>query len=203
MNTIISEGPPSARSCTALGLLRGAAKGLFMLQKCADCQMVQYPPRDACHHCLGSDLPWREVDNSGLLKAVTTIHASNEPYFQKRLPWKIGIIASDLGISMIAHLLPSCRIDEKVVLSLRVDAAGRGVLVAEALNEAESTTTDENTLRPTESDFLTDPAGLRVLITNGESELGREVAESLQERGVREIVIGKHAMNVDAVLDTN
>lgn len=203
MNANVSEGPPSARSSTALGLLRGAAKGLFMLQQCADCDKVQYPPRDACHHCLGSDLPWQEVDNRGVLKAETAIHVSNEPYFQERLPWQIGIVASDLGCSVIAHLLPSCRLDEEVVLSLRVDAAGRGVLVAEALNEPEPTITEEHTKHPTEADFLTDPDGLRILITNGESELGQEVAESLRERGVQEIVFEEHAKNVDAVLDTN
>ena len=39
---------PPPRSRAALGLTAAAAEGRFMLQHCAACGAVQYPPRDAC-----------------------------------------------------------------------------------------------------------------------------------------------------------
>jgi uncharacterized OB-fold protein len=196
MKAVISELPPPARSAAALGLLRGAASGRFMLQQCNECGKVQYPPRDACQRCLGSELPWHEVDNRGTLKAVTTVRLSNEPYFQDRLPWRVGIVSSDLGLSLIAHLLPSCRPEEPVTLSLRIDAAGRAVLVADSDREAMAG------LRPLESDFLTDPAGMTILVRDGESELGREVAQSLLERGAQVVFADNGAAgDADAVVD--
>jgi len=57
--------PPWPRSRIALGLTAGAAEGRFVLQVCAECGAVQYPPREACHRCLSDRLPWREQDGGG------------------------------------------------------------------------------------------------------------------------------------------
>ena len=54
--------PPAIRSRVAHGLTAAAARGAFALQVCADCGTVQYPPREACHQCLSTRLPWREQD---------------------------------------------------------------------------------------------------------------------------------------------
>jgi uncharacterized OB-fold protein len=202
MNALTASLPPSGRSSTALGLLRGAAAGRFMLQECSACGKVQYPPRDACHRCLGSELPWHSVDNRGKLKAVTVIRASNEPYFQDRSPWRVGIVVSPLGISLIAHLLPSCQVERQVSLSLRIDAAGRAVVVASPLDDG-TIRTAEPGVRPIESDFLDDPAGRVILVSDGTSELGKEVTKSLTERGAKQVIFEGSAEDADYVVDTS
>lgn len=200
MKPVTAELPPQARSTSALGLLRGAATGTFLLQRCASCSTVQYPPRDACNWCLCAELPWEEVDNHGILKAVTTIRLSNEPYFQERRPWRIGIVSSTLGLSMVAHLLASCQPEEPVTLSLRIDASGRAVVVAYADNDDAAPVPG---LRPVESDFLPDPAGLTIYVTDGSSELGEEVTRALRARGAR-VVFAENgvAPDADAIVNT-
>lgn len=198
--------PPAARSAAALGLLRGAATGRFVLQQCADCSSVQYPPRDACHACLGAELPWREVDPRGTLCAATTIRVSNEPYFQERLPWTIGIIAALAGPSIIAHLLPQCVVGDPVVLGLRLDASGRAVVVARPADveptpvsaigngaiQADSSMESSGVLEtsPADSDFFDNPAGRRVLVTDGCSDLGQYVVAALLERSAAYVTVG-------------
>ena len=71
--------PPMARSRAALGLGVMAAQGRFGLQVCADCEAVQYPPRDACGTCLSNDLPWQDVEPYGTVLSETTIRVSPEP----------------------------------------------------------------------------------------------------------------------------
>jgi uncharacterized OB-fold protein len=198
--------PPAARSAAALGLLRGAASGGFILQECADCATVQYPPRDVCHACLSTNLDWEHVDPSGTLCAVTTIRVSNEPYFQSHLPWTIGIIAAAAGPSIVAHLLPGCVVGAPVTLDLRLDAAGRGVMVARPAGpgtnsgfQTEPGAHRTDTLpslseapanAPTEANFFNTPSGRRLLVTDGCSALGQYVIAALLKRGAAYIAAG-------------
>jgi ribosomal protein L40E len=57
--------PPWARGRTALGMTAAAAEGRFELQVCLRCRAVQYPPRDACHRCLSSQLKWTAQSGAG------------------------------------------------------------------------------------------------------------------------------------------
>ena len=67
--TVSPTSPPGLRSRASLGLSAAAAEGRFMLQVCAECGVVQYPPRDACSACLSNELPWRDVSPDGDLIA--------------------------------------------------------------------------------------------------------------------------------------
>ena len=121
--------PPQGRSRAALGLTAAAANGRLELQVCQQCATVQYPPRDACHRCLSVHLEWRPQSGEGELIAATTLHHSHHPYFQQRLPWRIGLIRLDAGPILIAHLQgdigPAPR---RVVVGACLDAAGEAAL---------------------------------------------------------------------------
>ena len=80
--------PPWARGRTALGMTAAAAEGRFELQVCQRCQAVQYPPRDACHRCLSSQLRWAAQSGAGELLSETVLHHSNDPFYRERLPWR-------------------------------------------------------------------------------------------------------------------
>ncbi|HJS88756.1 MAG TPA: zinc ribbon domain-containing protein [Steroidobacteraceae bacterium] len=123
--------PPAARSPAALGLRVAAVRGRFELQVCAECGAVQYPPREACHHCLSTALAWRSQPDGGELISETTLHHSHEMYFRERLPWRIGMVRLDCGPTVIAnveHAVPSapCR----VRVAAHLDESGQAVLVA-------------------------------------------------------------------------
>lgn len=122
--------PPSARSAAAAGLSTAAKQGKFSLQVCSACQTVQYPPRDVCCHCLHDDLPWQAVPNGATVVASSTLHHSNEPYFQGQLPWRIGTAKLDCGPVAIVHLKDHLQSNDRAVISLELDSAGVGVLVA-------------------------------------------------------------------------
>ena len=96
--------PPGARGRVALGLTAAAAEGRFELQVCADCQTVQYPPREACHRCVSPNLQWRHQSGEGQLLAITTLDHSNDLYFKERLPWRLGMVQLDAGPSVMVHL---------------------------------------------------------------------------------------------------
>lgn len=181
-----SHVPPISRSTTAAGLLVGAVSGQFVLQECVECGTVQYPPRDACRHCLGGLMAWGEVDPAGTLIAETFIRSSNEPYFRERLPWRTGIVSSPLGIAVVCHLLPSCSVGEPVIMSLRLDEAGRAVVVASGDESMDSVT--HNGSRPVANDFVSDLQGRTVILNEMESDLARAISEAALKRGARAVV---------------
>lgn len=157
-----------------------------MLQRCERCGHVTYPPRDVCPNCWSSELGWRDVDGGGALLAETAVHASNNDYFRKRLPWRIGTVALDAGPTVLAHLHgEAAGRDTRVRVIARTDRAGRGVLLA--LPEQETATMgDDRQWR----ELTADPKQRRVLISDGGNELGQCVAEALAEAGAARVIVG-------------
>jgi uncharacterized OB-fold protein len=134
--------PPAKRSRVALGLTAAAAHGRFELQRCTKCSAIQYPPREACHRCLASELEWTPRSGQGQLIAQTTLYHSNELYFRERLPWRLGLVRLDDGPTVVTHLHSRVPAPPAAVqVTARLDQSGQAVLIAiiaggeEAMND--------------------------------------------------------------------
>jgi NAD(P)-dependent dehydrogenase (short-subunit alcohol dehydrogenase family)/uncharacterized OB-fold protein len=178
--------PPGARSRAALGLTAAAALGRFKLQVCAACGAVQYPPREACYRCLSVALVWREQAGAGELIAETTIHRSNDAYFEERLPWRLGLVRLDAGPTAVVHLHGACTpAPSRVRVGARLDKSGQGVLVAFPIDEVPSMA-DDRQLR----EMTCDPRLRTVLVTDGKTQVGRAVARALIGAGAQSVWVG-------------
>jgi uncharacterized protein len=85
-----------------------------LLQQCLACRAFQYPCRDVCRICLSDSLHMTQQDADGTVVAEARICRSLEP---KRLaggPLRIGAVALDVGVRVIALL------DEDVTAGARV-----------------------------------------------------------------------------------
>lgn len=123
--------PPSARSSAARGLTTAAAAGRFELQVCVSCKAVQYPPREACYACLGTQLQWEVQDGGGELLAVTNIHVCQNAYFKEHTPWRVALVRLDCGPTVMCHVHVECPpAPARVRIQARVDLSGQGVLIA-------------------------------------------------------------------------
>jgi NAD(P)-dependent dehydrogenase (short-subunit alcohol dehydrogenase family)/uncharacterized OB-fold protein len=191
--------PPASRSRVALGLTAAAAVGRFELQTCLACGAVQYPPREACHRCLSVRLAWRAQSERGELLARTTLSHSNEPFFQSRLPWSIGLIRLDCGPSVVAHLhdrVTSAGMPVRV--ALRLDRAGCAVLVAFPYEEVIDLATDRQL-----SQLSCDPKSRKVLVTNAASQVGRAVVQALAAAGAGTVWAGSAGKRVSLAKPAN
>jgi NAD(P)-dependent dehydrogenase (short-subunit alcohol dehydrogenase family)/uncharacterized OB-fold protein len=178
--------PPATRSRAASGLTAAAATGRFRLQVCANCGVVQYPPREACHACLSLRLRWRDVDDHGELLADTTIHHSYEPFFRERLPWRVGMVHLDVGPTVLAHLHRGCGpAPARVRVGARLDKAGQGVLVAFPIGEAPNMSDD-----PQLREMTSHPRHRKVLITDGATAVGQALVRALLDAGAEIVWVG-------------
>ena len=184
------NGPPSARGRVALGLTAAAAEGRFELQVCRDCASVQYPPREACVHCLSGRLQWRPQSGSGQLLARTTLQHSNDLYFRERLPWHLGLVQLDAGPTLVVHLhgdvaTAATHLLTRVRVDARLDRAGRAVLIA--LPEQETPhMADDPMLR----EMSCDPRLRKVLVTDGMTAVGQALVRALVAAGADLVWVG-------------
>lgn len=180
--------PPATRSQAGHMLTAAAALGRFMLQVCQHCGTVQYPARDVCVACLSDALCLTDVPPDGRIIARTTTHAANEGYFRERLPWAIGSVQMQCGPTVIANIHAACAPYGRVRLRLAIDRAGGPVLFADPVpetGEGPSLAKDART-----GEFGVDPAGLRVLVTDGRSACGQAAVRALHAAGAACIYVG-------------
>jgi uncharacterized OB-fold protein len=143
--------PPSIRSPAALGLTAAAAKGRFELQVCRNCRAVQYPPREACHRCLGSNLDWTLQDGAGELISETLLFHSHDEFFRPYLPIRLGLVKLDCGPTAVVYVddaIPAApagvpapappSAPTRVTVAVRLDKAGNAALVATPANAVDT-----------------------------------------------------------------
>jgi NAD(P)-dependent dehydrogenase (short-subunit alcohol dehydrogenase family)/uncharacterized OB-fold protein len=177
--------PQAVRSRTAHGLTLAGAQGRFELQKCTECAHVFYPPRDACPKCLSPRVPFVPVDNRATLLAETSIHASTDPYFRERTPWRAGLSKLDCGPVVLSHLHEDVREGERVRLELKLDKGGAPVIIALPARDTEHMADD-----PQLREMTCDPKFRRVLITDGRTAVGQAMAKAFSDAGATLVFVG-------------
>jgi NAD(P)-dependent dehydrogenase (short-subunit alcohol dehydrogenase family)/uncharacterized OB-fold protein len=178
--------PPAARSRVALGLTAFAAQGRLALQVCRDCGTVHYPPQETCRQCLSLRLEWRPQDGAGDLISDTVLRHSNELYFRARVPLRLGSVRLDAGPTAIAFVHDACPAPPaRVRLHAALDRAGTAVLTALPDDEV-TTMADDRVLR----ELTNDPAGRKILITDGRAPVAAPLARALAAAGAELIYVG-------------
>ena len=185
IRTRVPASPPSARSRTGLFFSTYAALGEFRLQRCDDCGVTAYPPRDICANCLSDNLVWRETIPEAKVIAETTLHASTNVYFRERMPWRVGTVKLGDGVIIVAHLHSDVREGDEAYLIARTDKAGQGVLLALPKEET-SNMSDDKQFRG----LTCDPKHRRILITDARTPLGQAMAHAALEAGAAKVFLG-------------
>ena len=178
--------PPAMRSRAALGLTAAAAEGRFALQHCADCGAVQYPPRDACCKCLSVDLHWQDTDQSARVLAETRIHASPDPYFRERLPWRMGSVQLAAGPVAVCHLHGDVGRGDTVKMALKLDKAGQGVLIALPSKRTPHMEDD-----PAFRALTAHPKHRRILVTDARATVALPLVQALLQAGAGTVFVGE------------
>jgi uncharacterized OB-fold protein len=107
------------------------------LERCTDCEYVQYPPRGFCSRCLSAGVDVAAIRGPGALVSWTALHLSLEPAVSEHLPLTIVSVKLDEGPVVIAyfHGEPE-RVGQPVKLASVTGPAGTPVLVARAKDDS-------------------------------------------------------------------
>ncbi len=95
---------------------------MIRLQRCADCDTAQYPPREVCGACLSDRLVWDSADSlPARVLAGILLHHSNEPRFRARLPLCVGLVKFDAGPVAVCFLSESAAPGDTVQVRIGPD----------------------------------------------------------------------------------
>jgi uncharacterized OB-fold protein len=88
----------------------GVQQGKLLLQKCLDCNRLQFFPRPVCVHCYSSNLDWQESCGLGEVYTFSLVYASPHPAVQKHiestgLPAIFSIIELREGLRIISEVI--------------------------------------------------------------------------------------------------
>jgi len=184
--TVVCAAPSGRRSRVAQPMTAAAASGQFELQECGVCATVQYPPREACCRCLSDELVWKHQSGAGELLSRTALHHSHDPYFRSRVPWHVGLVRLDSGVSILAHLPADApKPPARVWVKAHLDRKGAGVLVAFGRSDGAGLTED-----PRLQEMCSDPGNANVFVTDGGSLHSQAVVRALAAAGAARIWVG-------------
>ena len=83
---------------------QSAAEGRLLLQRCRDCDAVQFYPRSLCATCAG-DTEWMEASGQGVLHTFTVIRQNRSEAFADLVPYAVGIVELAEGVRMMSNIV--------------------------------------------------------------------------------------------------
>ena len=101
----------------------GCMRGEFLVQKCAACQHVQFPPRAVCLACSSQDLHTHAASHTGTIHSFTIVHRAPTEAFRSRVPYALALIdLTDGGRAMMNIDTPdldALAIGQNVIIGFR------------------------------------------------------------------------------------
>lgn len=101
----------------------GAQKNKFLLQKCLDCNKLQFFPRPVCVGCFSMNLGWQESAGVGTVYSFTPVtmplHPAASKYVEETgIPFIFAAIDLDEGVRVMSEII-GCK-PEEIKLGARV-----------------------------------------------------------------------------------
>ncbi len=98
------------------GFWDGLKENKFLLQKCLDCNRVQFFPRPVCLDCFGTNLDWVESEGLGTIYSFTIVRMPLHPAYRKQIeetgmPIIFARIDLDEGVRIMSQIV-GCKPEE-------------------------------------------------------------------------------------------
>lgn len=107
-----------------------AAEGRLVLQKCASCGAVQFPPRQHCATCWKAELSWVDSRGRGEIESITVVRRAPLPAFREKVPYVIVSVILEEGPRLITNLVGEDALDARIgdPVTVIFEAGDEGVL---------------------------------------------------------------------------
>lgn len=76
----------------------------LMVQACAECGYLRWPPGPLCPECQAEGGKWTEVRAAGSLWSVATYHRALDPAFAEEVPYSVALVELDDGPRMYGRI---------------------------------------------------------------------------------------------------
>lgn len=80
-------------------------QGQLVVQKCANCGTLRFPPRRMCSNCLSREASWTPVSGEGEVYSFIIMHRVYHPAFANQVPYAVAMIKLKEGAKMISNVI--------------------------------------------------------------------------------------------------
>ena len=87
------------------GFWEACARHELVLQRCASCSAVRFPPRPMCPACRSFEYDWAPASGRGRVWSWVVVHPPVLPAFADRAPYNVIVVELEEGVRMIGNLL--------------------------------------------------------------------------------------------------
>jgi hypothetical protein len=88
---------PDPRDQATAAFWAGTRESLLLIQKCAACGYLRWPPAPACPECLSTRAEWTRVSPTGTLLTYCVYHRAFSKAFAGDIPYAVGYVQLDDG----------------------------------------------------------------------------------------------------------
>ncbi len=92
----------------------------LVLQRCADCDAYQHPPRPMCHNCNGFNVEWVESKGRGEVYSWIIVTVPSHPFFWE-VPYNVVLVEMHEGVRLFANLVDVAPEEIKEGMPVRAD----------------------------------------------------------------------------------
>ena len=82
-----------------------ARSGRLVVQRCASCGLLRFPPRELCSGCLATEATWQEVSGRGEVFSFNVMHQVYHPGFAADVPYAVVIVKLAEGPKITSSLV--------------------------------------------------------------------------------------------------
>jgi uncharacterized OB-fold protein len=103
----------------------------LVVQRCARCGLLRFPPRELCSRCWSRDAEWTPVSGRGEVYSFYWMHQVYHPGFAADVPYAVVVVRLEEGPHLVSNVVGCSREQLRVgmpVAATFVDA-GDGVVL--------------------------------------------------------------------------
>jgi uncharacterized OB-fold protein len=109
---LIKPGPHPTR--VSQPFWDAAGVGQLLLQRCQNCKLSVFYPREQCPHCWSSTLDWYEASGRGVIASFIGVYKPGHPAFIKDVPYVVALVDLEEGPRMLSNIV-NCSPDESLI----------------------------------------------------------------------------------------
>jgi len=77
----------------------------LVVQRCAGCGALRFPPREICSGCLATAATWVPVSGRGEVFSYNVMHQVYHPGFASEVPYAVVVVKLTEGPKMVSNLV--------------------------------------------------------------------------------------------------
>jgi hypothetical protein len=106
-----------------------ARRGELVMQRCASCGRLRFPPRPMCPHCQSTDVTWSPMSGRGTIWSFAVPHPPLLPAYAELAPYNVVVVAleEDPTLRLVGNLVTSADGPINELLDIAIGAPVRVV----------------------------------------------------------------------------